>query len=83
MTIKAKLRIVARDGVASEAELQADYAASLARRNADHLPSSTADAVDYLIANQTPEYFAQWLAKRSAEERRQIADYLDHLGKKQ
>jgi hypothetical protein len=76
------LRIVARDGVATAGEMQADYEASLARRNADHLPSSVVAAVDYLIKNQTPQYFAQWLAKRTAQERRQIAEYLEQLGKK-
>jgi len=74
------LRIVARDGVATASEMQADYEASLRSRNAERLSKSVMETVDYLITHQTPEYFAQWLAKRSAHERRQIADYLD--GKK-
>ena len=77
----AEERIVSRDGVATAGEMQADYEAALARRNADHLPSSVVAAVDWLIKNQTPEYFAQWLTMRTPQERRQIADYLDKLGK--
>ena len=56
MTKRPTLRIVARDGVASAAELQADYEAALARRRElDGAASSTVDAFWFLVRLSDPD----------------------------
>jgi hypothetical protein len=51
MTMKPTLRIVARDGVASAAELQADYDAALAQRPT---PQATIEAILYCVRARGP-----------------------------
>jgi hypothetical protein len=62
-------RIVARDGVASAAELQRDYERASRQERIDHgLAASTGDALKYVIAQRDPERLRRFMAGRSRDE---------------
>jgi hypothetical protein len=66
-------RLVARDGVASAAELQRDYERATRRERADHgLAPSTLDAFKYLLAQNDLERIRSWLARRAPDECAQL-----------
>jgi len=78
MTKRPTLRIVARDGVASAAELQADYEAALARRRElDGAASSTVDAFWFLVRLSDPDRFKVWLDRHSEIEKAYLLSLLE------
>ena len=66
-------RIVARDGVASAAELQRDYERATRRERVDHgLAPSTPAALKYVLAQNDVEKIRSWLARRAPEEHAEL-----------
>jgi hypothetical protein len=70
---KQSHRIVARDGVASAAEMQRDYERATRQERVDHgLAPSTVAAFKYLLAQNDVEKLRLWLARRAPEERAEL-----------
>jgi hypothetical protein len=68
--------IVAQHGVPSAAALQREYERAIARREAERLPKSTLDAIDFLLEqNDTPRLEA-FIAGRSQAEVAKILQYI-------
>jgi hypothetical protein len=66
-------RIVARDGVASAAELQRDLERAAAKERIDHgLAPSTVAAFKHVLAQNDVERLRSWLARRAPEERAEL-----------
>jgi hypothetical protein len=66
-------RIVARDGVASAAELQRDVDQSSRKERTERGPAtSTVDAFKYVVSLGDPAHLRRWLARRSSTERQQL-----------
>ena len=61
--------VVARDGVASAAELQGAYEHMLAQQFSDRLPASTVEALNFVIRQKDPERLRQFIAARTPYER--------------
>ena len=75
-------RIVARDGVASAAELQTDYEASPARqRELDGAASSTIDAFWFLVRLNDPDRLKVWLERQSESEKAYLLSLLEQCEK--
>jgi hypothetical protein len=70
-------RIVARDGVASAAELQTDYEASLARQRELDGASSTIDAFWFLVRLNDPDRLKAWLDRHSESEKAYLLSLLE------
>jgi hypothetical protein len=72
------LRIVARDGVATAGELQADYEASLARQRELYGPAaSTIDAFWFLVQMNDSERLKAWLDRHSESEKAYLLGLLE------
>ena len=66
-------RVVARDGVASAAELQRDYERAVGQERIDHgLAPSTVAAFKYALAQNDVGRLRSWLARRAPEEHAEL-----------
>lgn len=75
---RPRLRLVAVDGVASAAELQADYEDALRRERAQHGPAaSTIAAFNWLIAQNEPRRLKDWLDRHDPDEVAQLLGLLE------
>jgi hypothetical protein len=68
--------LVSRDGVASTAQMQRAYDRTLARLFDHRPPTSTVDALHYILRQNDPERLRRFIAARRTQTRNQIRAHL-------
>jgi hypothetical protein len=75
------IAIVAKHGVPTEEALQCVYERSIERRSQYGLARSTIDVAEYLVRENNPDRFQEWLMGHNPRERTAIVEHIDRKAK--